>query len=68
VIVLIEAPDRHDTPLGPSGHLGVACANRTEIDRLCGEAERKARLRRAAIDRGVGTGRIWKTPSNPRRA
>jgi lactoylglutathione lyase len=52
VIVLIEAPNAQDTPLGPSGHLGVACASRAEVDRLCAEAEREGRLRRAAIDRG----------------
>jgi lactoylglutathione lyase len=52
VIVLIEAPDPQDTPLGPSGHLGVACESRGEIDLLCAEAEREGRLRRAAIDRG----------------
>jgi lactoylglutathione lyase len=56
VIVLIEAPDRHDTPLGPAGHLGVACASRADIDLLCAEAEREGRLRRAAIDRGPPIG------------
>ena len=51
VIVLIETAERNDTPLGPSGHLGVACASRDEIDRLCAEAEREGCLRRAAIQR-----------------
>jgi lactoylglutathione lyase len=34
VIVLVEAADQQDHPLGPFGHLGVACASREEIDRL----------------------------------
>lgn len=58
VIVLIEAPDRNDTPLGPSGHLGVACASRPEIDRLCAEADSEGRLRRPAIGRGPPIGYV----------
>jgi lactoylglutathione lyase len=58
VVVLIESPDPHDTPLGPSGHLGVACESRDEIDRLCAEAEREGCLRRAAVDRGAPIGYI----------
>ena len=50
VIVLIEAPASNDTALGPSGHLGVACASRDEVDRLCAQAAREGCLRRAAID------------------
>lgn len=34
VIVLIQAKGLKDTPLGPFGHLGVACASRSEVDRL----------------------------------
>lgn len=56
VIVLLETADRHDTPLGPSGHLGVACESRAEIDRLCAEALREGRLRRAAKDLGEPIG------------
>lgn len=32
VVVLAEGPVEH--PLGPFAHLGVACASRTELDRL----------------------------------
>jgi hypothetical protein len=32
VIVLVQAADQQDPPLGPFGHLGVACATREEID------------------------------------
>ncbi len=30
--VLVQSDDPADTPLGPFGHLGVACATRAEID------------------------------------
>ena len=56
IIVLIEAADPHDTPLGPLGHLGAACESRAEIDRLCAEARREGRLRRAAIENGPPIG------------
>jgi len=58
VIVLIEAPERHDTPLGPSGHLGVACRSRAEIDRQCAIAKAEGRLRRGAVDRGPPIGYV----------
>lgn len=58
VIVLIEAPASNDTALGPSGHLGVACESRKEVDRLCAVAERDGCLRRAAIDCGTPIGYI----------
>src|SRR5215472_15114115 len=35
VIVLVEGAGQPDPPLGPFGHLGVACKSRVEIDRLC---------------------------------
>jgi lactoylglutathione lyase len=50
IIVLIETADPHDTPLGPLGHLGVACESRAEVDRLSAEAEAEGCLRRAAAD------------------
>ena len=34
VIVLVEAAGKQDHPLGPLGHLGVACASREEMDRV----------------------------------
>ncbi len=37
VIVLIKA-DTVDSPLRPISHLGVACASRADVDRLCEEA------------------------------
>lgn len=56
VIVLIEPAAPHDTPLGPLGHLGVACASRAEIDQLCAEAQAEGWLRRGAIDNGPPIG------------
>jgi catechol 2,3-dioxygenase-like lactoylglutathione lyase family enzyme len=47
VIVLVEAAGQQDHPLGPFGHLGVACASREEIDRLYDEACREGRPTRA---------------------
>ena len=56
VIVLIETSDSHDTPLGPLGHLGVACESRAEVDRLCAAAQAENWLRRGAIDNGPPIG------------
>jgi lactoylglutathione lyase len=42
VIVLVEAAGQQDHPLGPFGHLGVACASREAIDQLYAEACRRA--------------------------
>jgi catechol 2,3-dioxygenase-like lactoylglutathione lyase family enzyme len=56
VIVLVEAADQHDPPLGPFGHLGVACASREEIDRLYAEARGEGRPTRAPIDAGDPVG------------
>jgi catechol 2,3-dioxygenase-like lactoylglutathione lyase family enzyme len=39
IVVLIETADPADTPLGPLGHLGVACESRAEVDQRCAEAE-----------------------------
>src|SRR3954453_21920763 len=56
IIVLIETPNPHDTPLGPFGHLGVACESRTEIDRLCEAARDAGRLRSGPVDNGPPIG------------
>ena len=64
VIVLIETADPHDTPLGPLGHLGVACESRAEADRLCAAAQAEDRLRPGAIEtaRRSATQRFSPTP------
>jgi catechol 2,3-dioxygenase-like lactoylglutathione lyase family enzyme len=56
VIVLIQAPGVKDTPLGPFGHLGVACASRDEVDRLCALAEQEGCLVGAPRDAGPPVG------------
>jgi catechol 2,3-dioxygenase-like lactoylglutathione lyase family enzyme len=58
VIVLIEGVGRSDAPLGPFGHLGVACASRAEIDRLCAEAEAEGRPTEAPYDAGAPIGYV----------
>jgi len=50
IIVLIETSDPHDTPLGPFGHLGIACESRAEVDRLCAEAREEGRLRSGPVE------------------
>jgi lactoylglutathione lyase len=56
IIVLIETPNPHDTPLGPLGHLGVACESRAEVDRLCAVAREEGILRSGAVDNGPPIG------------
>jgi len=46
-IVLVQTQISDDTPLGPFGHLGVACASREEIDEKVAMAQREGVLRRA---------------------
>jgi catechol 2,3-dioxygenase-like lactoylglutathione lyase family enzyme len=64
VIVLVEGPDPHDTPLGPFGHLGVACASRAEVDRLCAVARADGILRKEATDSGPPVG-YWAFIADP---
>jgi lactoylglutathione lyase len=45
VIVLVQGTKHGDTPLGPFGHLGVACASAADVDRLCDSARAEGRLR-----------------------
>jgi catechol 2,3-dioxygenase-like lactoylglutathione lyase family enzyme len=43
VIVLIRTPEVENSLL-PLGHLGVACASRDDVDRLCAQARTEGRL------------------------
>lgn len=54
VLVLIEG--RVDARLGGFCHLGVGCASREEVDRLCAEAKREDRLALGPIDSGYPVG------------
>lgn len=56
VIVLIQAPGLSDTPLGPFGHLGVACASREDVDRLCALAAEEGCLTAPPKDAGPPVG------------
>jgi catechol 2,3-dioxygenase-like lactoylglutathione lyase family enzyme len=64
VVVLIQAPGLDDTPLGPFGHLGVACASRGEVDRLAAEARREAILVKDVTDSGPPVG-YWALIRDP---
>jgi catechol 2,3-dioxygenase-like lactoylglutathione lyase family enzyme len=55
VIVLIEVPEVR-TSLLPFAHLGVACASRDEIDRLCENASAEERLIDGPTDSGPPVG------------
>jgi len=57
VIVLIQG--NHfgiDTPLGPLGHIGVACESRDEVDRRAALAAADGYLRKPAADWGPPVG------------
>jgi len=58
VIVLVETAAPSDPPLGPFGHIGVACASRRDIDRLHAEACREGRPTRAPFDAGEPIGYV----------
>jgi catechol 2,3-dioxygenase-like lactoylglutathione lyase family enzyme len=55
VLVLVEFP-QVETPLGPFAHLGVACASREEVDRLCALARSDGCLREPPTDSGDPVG------------
>ena len=55
VLVLIEAP-RVDFRLAGFNHLGVGCASRDEVDRLCADAREAGCLALGPIDSGYPVG------------
>jgi hypothetical protein len=63
VLVLIGVA-RVEAPLLPSAHLGVGCASREEVDRLCEEAEAEGLLRMGPEDAGYPVG-YWALLSDP---
>ncbi len=75
VIVLIEMPRYVPRPLlraangvlrllVPFEHLGVGCASRDEVDRLCAEARGEGRLDRGPTDYGPPVG-YWAFITDP---
>lgn len=63
-LVLAESEALNDTPLGPFGHLGVACARREEVDHLAQQAAREGILRKAPTDSGPPVG-YWTYIADP---
>lgn len=63
VVVLISVA-RVERPLLPLAHLGVGCASRAEVDRLCEEARAEGALRLGPIDSGYPVG-YWALLSDP---
>ena len=55
VIVLVQVPEVTH-PLVPFAHLGVACASREEVDRLCAQAKSEDRLADGPHDYGPPVG------------
>jgi catechol 2,3-dioxygenase-like lactoylglutathione lyase family enzyme len=56
VLVLVQADNVTDTPLGNFGHLGVACATRAEVDRKTAMAVADGFLRKAPEEFGQPVG------------
>lgn len=63
VIVLIEV-ENVDVHLGGSAHLGIGCASRAEVDRLCALARAENRLVYAPQDSGYPVG-YWGMIADP---
>jgi catechol 2,3-dioxygenase-like lactoylglutathione lyase family enzyme len=63
VVVLIRV-GRVEHPLLPWAHLGVGCASREEVDRLCGEARAEGRLLTGPTDSGYPVG-YWALLRDP---
>jgi lactoylglutathione lyase len=63
-VVLVESRVLDDTPLGPFGHLGLACADRDEVDRLAALAETLGVLRSPPVDGGPPVG-YWAYIADP---
>jgi catechol 2,3-dioxygenase-like lactoylglutathione lyase family enzyme len=63
VLVLIEA-DRVEGRLEGVAHLGISCASREEVDRLCERARGESRLRTGPHDAGSPVG-YWAILCDP---
>ena len=64
VIVLAHLPGVDDPPLGPFGHLGVACTSRDEVDRLANLAKQDGCLIKGPEDYGPPVG-YWAYIADP---
>jgi lactoylglutathione lyase len=63
-LVLVESTVLKDTALGPFRHIGVACRDKAEIDRLAQKASAAGILRSAPQDSGPPVG-YWTTFADP---
>ena len=63
-LVLVASRSLQDTPLGPFGHIGIACATRGEVLRQANEAERQGILRSKPRDDGPPVG-CWTYIADP---
>lgn len=63
-LVLVASTTLEDTPLGPFGHIGVACARAEDVSLRAAEAERRGILRSAPRDSGPPVG-LWTYISDP---
>ncbi|MCW6533851.1 VOC family protein [Sphingomonas lycopersici] len=63
-LVLIASTALADTPLGPFGHIGVACAMPEDVLHRASEAERCGILRSAPRDDGPPVG-LWTYIADP---
>ncbi|PIF14924.1 VOC family protein [Candidatus Pantoea floridensis] len=63
-LVLVQSQTTVDTPLGPFGHIGVACKTREEIDAKVALAEQEGVLRRPAQQSSAPVG-YWAFFADP---
>lgn len=63
-VVLVESNQLDDTPLGPFGHLGRACADHAEVDRLADLASQRGLLRSPPVQSPPPVG-YWTYISDP---
>ncbi len=63
-LVLVASTTMQDTPLGPFGHIGIACSTRDEVLRQASEAERRGILRSKPRDDGPPVG-CWTYIADP---
>lgn len=63
-LVLVQSDSSDDTPLGPFGHIGVACTSREQIDEKVAIARREGVLRRAALQSEAPVG-YWAFFADP---
>jgi catechol 2,3-dioxygenase-like lactoylglutathione lyase family enzyme len=63
-LVLVQSQTTVDTPLGPFGHIGVACDSKEEIDARVAQAECEGVLRRPAQQSAAPVG-YWAFFADP---